>query len=393
MTFRIMIVHSVYQNLELSGENNVVDMQTDFLKSLAEVEVRLVNQKYVPSGMTFVSKIQAAIRVASGYGESPLKNIKDFKPDLVVVHNLFPNFGTRWLRKVAIPTLLYHHNFRNYCASGNFFRQARPCQLCITKSPLQAIKYSCYRKSKIATLPLVIKQLREKSHGPKVSKLVKYVSVSNSISLILEKSGIPKEDIATIPNFVENQKDAMVRFRLPESTSKWVAVGRLVEEKGFGKLVENWPDNFYLEIIGDGPFRSKLEELIRNQPNIKILGSLPRSEVVKKLPTYLGAIIPSIWSEGSPLTEMEFRRAGLPIIQVNRPGYYGEQDEKLIIPYDLFIGNKAKPHFDSAINYVVVNRRELSIHSRFKFDSEYTPCAWVKSLNSNLENWFGISIN
>ncbi len=393
MSFKILIIHNVYRNFGLSGENNVVEMQRRFLSSLDEVEVRTVNQKGSTEDFNFYAKIRSFIGVASGLGENPLGSIKAFNPDLVIVHNLFPNFETRWLRNVNLPTILYHHNYRNFCASGNFFRGNSICNLCANRNPLHAIKYSCYKNSRLATLPLVIKQFRERSRGPKVSKSVRYVAVSKPISLALAKSGIPIENIATLPNFVE--VDEVEKFQKTSSpkVAKWVVVGRLVEEKGFGKLIENWPDEFKLEIIGDGPFRQTLERLIIDRPNVRMLGALPRDEVAERLPYYAGAIVPSIWSEGSPLTEIEFRRAGLPVIQIDRPGYSGEKDRELLIAYEPFINNEAKPLLRIALNYVLKNRAELSAHSRIIFNSNFTPTSWFESLNEIVENWFQIRIN
>ena len=393
MTFKILIIHSSYRNLHLSGENNVVEMQAAFLKTIKGVEVKIVNQKISLDSINPIGKFKLALRVACGYGENPLKIAKKFDPNLVIVHNLFPNFGTRWLKRVDIPTVLYLHNYRNFCASGNFFREDKICHLCVTKTPLYAIRYSCYRNSKLATLPLVLKQIREHSRGPKVSKSVKYVCVSGAIASSMEKSGIQIGDIAILENFVEFEQIKNSQITSSLSALSWVAVGRLVEEKGFGKLIENWPDGANLDIVGDGPGRLNLEKLIQGRKNIRLLGTLSKLEISEKLPTYSGAIIPSIWEEGSPLTEIEFRRAGLPVIQVRRPGAQIENDQNLLIPYEDFINNQAKKHFVIALQYVLSNRFNLSIQSRRKFETDYSPNAWLKKFNNILENWFELRIN
>ena len=120
---------------------------------------------------------------------------------------------------------------------------------------------------------------------------------------------------------------------------------------------------------------------------------MSKLEISEKLPTYSGAIIPSIWEEGSPLTEIEFRRAGLPVIQVRRPGAQIENDQNLLIPYEDFINNQAKKHFVIALQYVLSNRFNLSIQSRRKFETDYSPNAWLKKFNNILENWFELRIN
>lgn len=389
---KILIVHSIYRNLHLSGENNVVEMQSAFLKTLNGVEVRIVNQQVTTNQMTLFEKLKTAFRVAGGWGNNPLKSAHGFNPNLIIVHNLFPNFGTRWLRKVGTPTILYTHNYRNFCASGNFFRNQKVCDLCIKKSPLQAIRYSCYKNSKFATLPLAIKQIREKSRGPRVSRLVRYICVSDPISNYVKESGIVIDSIATIPNFVSPVDSAATQNSTAMRTSNWVAVGRLVEEKGFGKLIENWPASSNLDLIGDGPDRTRIEKLIGDRSNVCVVGSLANFEIVQKLPTYFGAIIPSIWSEGSPLTEIEFRRAGLPVIQIARPGHPSENDKEMLIPYEAFMNNQAEKQLGNAINHVRLHRSRLSDESRQKFENEFSADAWLKQLNVHLKNWFGFFI-
>lgn len=389
----ILIIHSVYRDLHLSGENNVVQSQIDFLRTLNNVEVTVVNQQRPSSKINLFYLLRTAFYVASGHGQNPIKSKNFFNPDLILVHNLFPNFSTRWLSKIDVPTIVFSHNYRNFCASGNFFRANKVCDLCMSKSVFYALRHSCYKDSLLATFPLFFKQFREKSKGPKLSKFVKTVCVSEQLAVTHQRSGISSQSLGVIQNFVPDTETFEIKPHDPSEQISWVTIGRLVPEKGMGKLIENWPRNYKLDIIGDGPERKKYEALTANRENIRLLGSLSKSQISEILPRYFGGILPSIWAEGSPLTEIEFLRAGLPIINVARPGYRNTRfDSNLLIPYESFMNIRAEDCILNAVNFVIENQARLRKESRSRYENEFSPQAWIHNLNCHLEHWFGFTL-
>ena len=101
-------------------------------------------------------ELKSAVRVATGRGPDPTPELKAFGPDVTHVHNLFPNFGERWLGTWAGPLVATLHNFRSLCANGLLFRDGATCTKCIKGNPLPALRYACYRGSHAATLPLAL---------------------------------------------------------------------------------------------------------------------------------------------------------------------------------------------------------------------------------------------
>jgi glycosyltransferase involved in cell wall biosynthesis len=113
-----------------------------------------------------------------------------------------------------------------------------------------------------------------------------------------------------------------------------VAVGRLVEKKGpdlliraFHKVLATHPD-LRLMIVGDGPMRSKCEDLVnslRLQGSIQLVGSATSDEIRG----YLGqsflfaqhSVVASDGdSEGTPVAIMEASAAGLPVVATRHAG-------------------------------------------------------------------------
>ena len=76
---------------------------------------------------------------------------------MVHVHNTFPLFSPSVLRaayRLDLPVVATLHNFRLLCANAVLQRDGGPCESCIGKVPLAAVKHSCYRDSRVQTLPL-----------------------------------------------------------------------------------------------------------------------------------------------------------------------------------------------------------------------------------------------
>lgn len=99
-----------------------------------------------------------------------------------------------------------------------------------------------------------------------------------------------------------------------------VFVGNLLRTKGVVELIEAFaglPDqNLRLTLIGDGPARNLIQELLQKhglQNRVSLLGRLPHSEVARILPDYTALVLPS-YSEGVPNVVVEALAAGLPVI-------------------------------------------------------------------------------
>ncbi len=109
---------------------------------------------------------------------------------------------------------------------------------------------------------------------------------------------------------------------LPEGPPHLIAIGRLVEQKGFPLLVEamaqtaaDLPD-LHLTVLGDGPFRPLLEAQIARlgqQDRITLTGWLDEAGVRHHVGAAQALILPS-FAEGLPLVLMEALASGRPAI-------------------------------------------------------------------------------
>ncbi|MGB8818783.1 MAG: glycosyltransferase family 4 protein [Rhizobiaceae bacterium] len=113
-----------------------------------------------------------------------------------------------------------------------------------------------------------------------------------------------------------------------------VAVGRLIEKKGFSDLIKACAilrDNgvkFHCSIIGDGPLRSELDGQIRLSslaPDVEIAGPQPQERLIGMVRQASVAVLPCIVSEsgdrdGLPTVLLEAMALGLPVVTTSVSG-------------------------------------------------------------------------
>ena len=163
---KIALVHSFYRDASHSGENEVVVSQRDLLENGGH-DVRVFGFN-TGNGLSQLDTLRAVGRVATERGRNPLSDLEEYQPDIVHVHNLFPNYGASWLRHVSAPVIVTLHNFRLWCASGNFTRDAKPCFDCAKGSSISGVINRCYRGSALASAPLAIANSRPVAKRPLV---------------------------------------------------------------------------------------------------------------------------------------------------------------------------------------------------------------------------------
>jgi colanic acid/amylovoran biosynthesis glycosyltransferase len=115
---------------------------------------------------------------------------------------------------------------------------------------------------------------------------------------------------------------------------KILFIGRLVEKKGpsyaieaFYKVLQEIP-NIELRIIGDGPLKDELNELIHKldlKGKVILLGAQPQSMVLKEMADADIFFLPSLTAEngdreGSPVSILEAEATGLPVVSTIHTG-------------------------------------------------------------------------
>ena len=310
---RIAIVHSFYSSSVVSGENVVVNSQIDTLKEFGH-EVELFARYTDVEQTKPLYRLRSSFRTLTGWGFNPRKNLEEFNPDLVLIHNLFPNIASRWIERVTARRIIFVHNYRPWCSNGMLLRRGRHCQLCL-KHRIWGVIFRCSDGSFLRSIIQGLGQVFN-NHLIRLEKSgVTVVAVSEGTQRkITEFDTLTK--IGVLSNFLSVQKNVTAKKSPIRDlvSNRFVWTGRISREKGLAELLKIWPPDFYLDIFGSGPDLDGLVELYGSNERLCFHGTIPNQTLREKLPNYLGFVNSSTWLETGPMTVIEALSVGLPIV-------------------------------------------------------------------------------
>ncbi|HKY59071.1 MAG TPA: glycosyltransferase family 4 protein [Aeromicrobium sp.] len=304
-SLRIAVVHSFYSSRQPSGENVVVDLQLEALRRAGH-QVRLVARSTDELERSRTYPLAAAYRAATGRGDSPLAEIEAFQPDVVHVHNLFPNLGRHWVEKLSAPLVTTLHNYRPICPAATLVRDGHTCTLCPdTGSARAAVRYACFKDNRVQTLPVALGT--RFADDTLLRRADRIVTLNDTMRATYTAYGVPGERLVTVPNFV-----APPAVSGAHEGDFWLFVGRLSRVKGIIDLIEQWPSHRKLVVVGAGPQQQEAQSMAGE--NVSFLGQRPAAEVASLMASARGLIFPSLWPEGLPTVYLEALAAGLPVL-------------------------------------------------------------------------------
>lgn len=304
---RIGLVHSFYAAGQPSGENEAVRDQARALRGAGhEVAVVAVHTDELAVARAY--PLRAAATVAAGRGRTPISTLRGFAPDVVHIHNLFPNFARGWVRRWDGPLVATLHNYRPLCAGATLYRSGETCTKCLDGDRWAGLRHGCYRESRLATAPLAWANRGGAAKDPLLLRADGLVVLSELSRLMYLRAGVDPGRMSLIPNFVTEPAPPSAE----RESGSWVFVGRLTAEKGVLELLRRWPAGEPLDVVGDGELLDAARALA--PASVHFTGRMDRTELRRRLPAWRGLIFPSRCLEGAPLVQVEALAAGLPVL-------------------------------------------------------------------------------
>jgi glycosyltransferase involved in cell wall biosynthesis len=311
---RVLLVHNFYQ--VPGGEDSVVSEELSMLRKNG-VEVGLFsvsNDEIRGLSATISAALQVTYNPRARY--RLLKQLAEFLPDIVHVHNFFPLLSPSIFDaclQARVPCVLTLHNFRILSPAALLHpdEMARPRGL--QESCWWTVRKRVYRNSMAGTLAVAAMIEFHKRAGTWTRKVNRFVALTPWAKRMFAEAGLPDEHIVVKPNCV-------ARAPTFGNTRRYggLFVGHLCEQKGVGTLLRAWQEIDYpLRIIGDGPLAELVE---RNQNNnVLYLGRLPRQAVQREMLTAKFLVMPSTGWEMFPMTIIEAFASHLPVICSDLP--------------------------------------------------------------------------
>lgn len=313
---KVVVAHNRYRSDAPSGENIIVDLEIEQLRS-AGVEV-VPFQRTSDDIPSLPATQKALLPLSPIWSPSSTRALaallKRERPDVLHLHNPYPLLSpavVRTAHRAGVPVIQTVHNYRQVCAPGVYFRDGHICTDCKGKAfATPAIQHKCYRGS---SLQSAIMATTLAVHRGTWHSVDKYIALTGNIAAHLRDYGIAEDHIAIKPNAVEDPGD-------PAPTGDGVLfAGRLSPEKGLGILLDAWsgfPEGSLgtLRIAGDGDLRPLAEKAAANRSDVEYFGPQDRLAVRDLMRRSALVSVPSRWFEPLSTVIIEALANGRPVL-------------------------------------------------------------------------------
>lgn len=300
---RYLIIHNRYS--KIGGEESVVAQQIDLLRNAGH-DVVLFERSYSEIESWKFSKLSSFCSAI--YNRKSVKQVKsiinDFRPEVAIVHNLFPVISPAVLpvlRKNGVRVLMTVHNYRLICPTGLFFTNGSICESCGNGIR----EFNCLRKKCQGTFfgsfAFSVRSFWARVTKKYTKNVDLFLVLSDFQRNKLIEYGICGEKIAVIPNFYQPQQ---TKYESLDEENYVAFVGRLSVEKGVDFLFElaNKMPDVEFRVAGE---KSDNVELSKIPNNVKLVGYLSKTELEEFYKKSAIVISTSLCYEGFSLSVIE----------------------------------------------------------------------------------------
>lgn len=237
-------------------------------------------------------------------------------PDIIHLNNFAHQISPSILhifRKKKTPVVMTLHDYKIICASYLMIKNQHVCEACKGGRYYQCFLNKCtknsYFKSFVNTIEMYLHH--------KILHIYDLIDIFISPSMFmlrkLREMGF-KKDVVYLPNFIRIE-DYRPAFDSKDKTVCYF--GRLSPEKGIFTLIDAVRDTeIQLVVIGEGPLRSELKDMIRKEGlrNVLYLGYKSGEDLKRHIRESLVVVLPSECYENNPRALLEAFALGKPVI-------------------------------------------------------------------------------
>ena len=216
------------------------------------------------------------------------------------------------LRDAGIPIIQTLHEYKLACPVYTMERAGQTCDACVSGSTLNLLRHRCKNGSLAHSAAMLAEFWSSRLQGD-VRYIDRFICVSDFQLEVMRRAGLPEERLRRIHNFVEieNVESSSLKSR----GDYFLYFGRIEKLKGLPTLIQAVQASGHnLRIAGTGLWEADLCAVIDGVHNIEHLGFVSGKPLRQLIANARAVIVPSEWYENCPMSVLEAKAAGTPVI-------------------------------------------------------------------------------
>lgn len=343
---RILLVHNHYQ-LYAGEDIAFEETQRALLEMSCDTSLLTAHNDSIPKSRAGQLLFAPYLLLSTFFNPiafvRTLRRVHTFRPDVAIVQNVFPLLSPSVylaLKIARVPVYQRLFNYRMLCANGVLFTAGEICERCLGGSFTNAIKYRCYRNSRIQSAILAT-SLRIWKHSGLWAWGVHTYLPSTDFMVQKLKPYLPARHETRTVRYPTEQlipKELGTDFERGRSV---LFVGRIVAEKGIFTLVraaalmQERDPTVSIRVVGTGDALGEAQSLADELglSNVTWLGPAYGAAVWEELYSAGVFVLPSEWYDNMPivLSQAMFAKAPVVASRINGiPEVIGHEENGLL---------------------------------------------------------------
>ncbi len=247
--------------------------------------------------------------------------IRETRPDIVHCHCIFYTLSPSVLKAcydAKLPVVMTLHGPQLMCPAVKMMKGGDTyCRNedCVGGNVLPCVTNRCVDKSLVKSAGIAAEYLFRKAHGL-YNKIDAFISPSQGLLELAVRSGIPRQKLHRVYNFVPDELLNTVPDGRPGRY--FLYVGRLSREKGVHYLLQAMAalPQCRLHIVGTGPDEATLKQQAEGMKlgNVSFLGFQSGEGLETQFRECIATVLPCNWFENFPTSIIETFIYGKPAI-------------------------------------------------------------------------------
>lgn len=252
--------------------------------------------------------------------------IREIKPDIIHLHNLYHHLSSSVLRPIrasGIPCVQTLHDLKLACPNYRMYTEGSLCDRCKGGKYWNAVKHHCLTPSTLPNILAAMEMGMTKFFQSYERTVQTFICPSQFMADKMVEWGEPAPKMRVIPNPVDLMPEAATA-----DGDYILSAGRLSVEKGIESLLRAAAriPQVQIRIAGIGPLEQSLIYLAKQLQlnNVEFLGYVRKAEMYPLRARARAMVMPNIGYENASLTALEAMAHGVPLV-ASRIGGLPEQ--------------------------------------------------------------------